>query len=194
MLDFMMVATRTTKSCIEVFPKFKALDSKDLMIRGGDFYAIWDEERKMWSLKEGDVVRLVDKELRAYYEEHREQLGENAYVKYMWDCDSGSIDKWHKYCQKQSRDRYNTLDEELIFSNTELTRDKFASKRLNYPLEPGSIEAYDKLISTLYSPDERHKIEWAIGSIVTGDSKFIQKFMVLYMFIIFCDRKVTIFI
>ena len=180
MLDFMMVATRTTKSCVEVFPKFKALDSKDLMIRGGDFYAIWDEERKMWSLKEGDVVRLVDKELREYYEEHREQLGENAYVKYMWDCDSGSIDKWHKYCQKQSRDRYNTLDEELIFSNTELTRDKFASKRLNYPLEPGSIEAYDKLISTLYSPDERHKIEWAIGSIVTGDSKFIQKFMVLY--------------
>ena len=61
MLDFMMVATRTTKSCVEVFPKFKALDSKDLMIRGGDFYAIWDEERKMWSLKEGDVVRLVDK-------------------------------------------------------------------------------------------------------------------------------------
>ena len=36
------------------------------------------------------------------------------------------------------------------------------------------------MISTLYDEDERHKIEWAIGSIVTGDSKKLQKFMVFY--------------
>ena len=35
-------------------------------------------------------------------------------------------------------------------------------------------------MSVLYSPAERHKIEWAIGSIITGDSKDLQKFMVLY--------------
>ena len=35
-------------------------------------------------------------------------------------------------------------------------------------------------MSVLYSPEERHKIEWAIGAIVTGDSKTIQKFLVLY--------------
>ena len=180
MLDFMMVTTRTTKNNVEVIPKFKINDlSKDLMIRGGDFYAIWDEDRKLWSTKESDVVRLVDIELKKYAADHADRLGENAYIKYMWDSDSGSIDKWHKYCQKQMRDNYSTLDEELIFSNTELTRDKYASKKLNYPLEAGSIEAYDKLISTLYSKEERHKIEWAIGSIVTGDSKTIQKFMVL---------------
>ena len=32
----------------------------------------------------------------------------------------------------------------------------------------------------MYDEEERHKIEWAIGSIVTGDSKKIQKFMVFY--------------
>ena len=180
MLDFMMVATRHTKTGVEIYPVFKAQKSNDLMIRGGDFYAIWDERKKMWSLEEDTVIKLVDEELKAYYNNHRDQLGDNINVKYMWNCDSGSIDKWHKYCQKQMKDNYSTLDEELIFSNTELTRDKYASKRLNYPLEAGSIDAYDKLISTLYSPEERHKIEWAIGSIVTGDSKTIQKFMVLY--------------
>ena len=51
---------------------------------------------------------------------------------------------------------------------------------MNYPLEPGSTDAYDRLMSVLYSPEERRKIEWAIGSIVSGDSKKIQKFMVLY--------------
>ena len=39
---------------------------------------------------------------------------------------------------------------------------------------------WDKLVSTLYSDEERTKIEWAIGSIVCGESKKIQKFMVLY--------------
>lgn len=35
-------------------------------------------------------------------------------------------------------------------------------------------------METLYAPIERHKIEWAIGSVVSGESKRLQKFMVLY--------------
>lgn len=180
MLDFMSVATRSTRSGYEVLPKFRIVNSRDLMIRGRDFYAIWDDENKMWSTDEQTVIRLVDSELKKYVDENRERLGEDPIVKWMWDSDSGSVDRWHKYCQKQMRDSYQMLDEELIFSNTELTREKYASKRLDYPLEPGNITAYDKLISTLYAEDERHKLEWAIGSIVSGDSKTNQKFMVLY--------------
>ena len=181
MLDFMTISTRTVKNGLEISPKFLMKKSKDLMIRGGDFYAIWDEERKMWSTDEDDVVRLIDDELRKYLDDNSDRIDATTVnVKYMWDSDSGSIDKWHKYCQKQMRDNFSMLDEELIFSNTELTRDKYASKKLSYPLEKGSIAAYDKLISTLYSEEERHKLEWAIGSIVSGDSKTIQKFMVLY--------------
>ena len=180
MLDFMTISTRNTKSGYEVTPKFVLRKPKDLMIRGGDFYAIWDEEKKMWSQDEQDAIRLIDEELSNYVKEHTSKFESSPNIKYMWDSDSGTIDRWHKYCQKQMRDNYTMLDETLMFSNTEMTRDKFASKRLNYPLEPGSIEAYDKLIGTLYSPEERHKLEWAIGSIVSGDSKSIQKFLVLY--------------
>lgn len=181
MLDFMTISCRNTKQGVELSPKFIMKRSKDLMVRGGDFYAVWDEEQKMWSQDEQDVIRLVDDELRKYLDDHSDRIDiATANVKYMWDSESGSIDKWHKYCQKQLRDSYSMLDEELIFSNTELTRDKHASKKLNYPLEAGSIKAYDKLISTLYTEDERHKLEWAIGAIVSGDSKTLQKFMVLY--------------
>ena len=181
MLDFMTISTTNTRKGVEIAPKFLVKNSKDLMIRGADFYAIWDEERKMWSTDEDDVVRLIDNEVRAYIaDKHISEDSVYTTVKYMWDSDSGMIDKWHKYCQKQRRDNYKMLDEELIFSNTELSREKYASKKLNYPLEEGSIAAYDKLIGTLYSEDERHKIEWAIGAIVSGDSKHIQKFMVLY--------------
>lgn len=176
----MTISTRSTKSGVEISPKFIMKKSKDLMVRGRDFYAVWDEERKMWSTDEDDVTRLIDNELNKYIDENGDKIEGSPIVKYMWDSDSGSIDKWHKYCQKQMRDSYSMLDEQLIFSNTELTRESYASKKLNYPLEAGDISAWDKIIGTLYSEEERHKIEWSIGSIVSGDSKTLQKFMVLY--------------
>lgn len=181
MLDFLTVASKKVKEGYEVYPKFIVKRSSDLMIRGGDFYAVWVEEKGLWSTDEEDLIDLVDREVRAVYEEERSKHPEDKIVAlYMWDANSGIIDRWHKYCQKQMRDNFHMLDETIIFSNAETSKKDYASKRLEYPLEPGDISAYEKLISTLYEPEERHKIEWAIGSIVTGDSKKIQKFMVLY--------------
>ena len=181
MLDFMMISTKSPKKgLIEIYPKFVARKSQDLMIRGGDFYAVWREDKGLWSTDEDDVIQMVDKELREYSEKMKKETDSSIHVKYMWDCSSGVIDSWHKYCQRQMRDSFHMLDEKLIFSNDITTKKDYASKRLDYPLEPGDISAYEKLISTLYSPEERHKIEWVIGSIVTGDSKKIQKFMVMY--------------
>ena len=180
MLDFVRIGNRNTKSGVEIYPKFDVRKSKDLMIRGGDFYAIWDENNKMWSTDEDDVIRIIDDMMQKYANEQGARFGDNLRIMWMWDSDTGSIDRWHKFCQKQARDSFDMLDEELIFSNTEITREKHASKKLNYPLQEGSITAYDKLIGTLYTEEERHKLEWAIGAIVSGDSKEIQKFMVLY--------------
>ena len=181
MFDFLMVSTRSTKrGMIEIYPKFKVGKSSDLMIRGGDFYAVWIEERGLWSTDEQDVIDLIDRELDNYAKENSQRFDGHFRVLHMWDSETGIIDTWHKYCQRQQQDSFTMLDEKLIFSNTETNKKDYASKRLPYPLEKGNINAYEKLISTLYTEEERHKIEWAIGSIVSGDSKHLQKFMVLY--------------
>lgn len=181
MIDFLMISTRSTKrGVIEIYPKFIIKKSSDLMIRGGDFYAIWLEDRGLWSTDEQDALQLIDRELDRYAEENRKNFDSSVKVLHMWDSESGMIDSWHKYCQKQMRDSFHMLDEKLIFSNTPTNKKDYASKKLKYPLEEGTINAYDKLMSTLYSETEREKIEWAIGSIVCGDSKKLQKFMVLY--------------
>lgn len=181
MIDFMVISTRSTKrGVIEIYPKFIIKKSSDLMIRGGDFYAIWIEERGLWSTDEHDALELIDHELDRYAEENRQRFNSEIKVLHMWDAESGMIDTWHKYCQKQMRDCFHMLDDKLIFSNTKTSKTDYASKRLDYPLEAGDISAYDTLISTLYSEEERMKIEWAIGAIVSGASKKIQKFMVLY--------------
>ena len=181
MLDFLMISTRSTKrGVIEIYPKFIIKKSSDLMIRGGDFYAIWIEERGLWSTDEQDALILIDKYLDEYAEENKGKFEAQVRVMHMWDAESGMIDTWHKYCQKQMRDSFHQLDDTLIFANTKVSKKDYSSKRLPYPLEKGDISAWNKLISTLYSPEERHKIEWSIGAIVTGDSKNIQKFMVFY--------------
>ena len=186
MLDFIKIWEKISqqKNLVEIYPKFiiptqKA--SSDLMVRGGDFYAIWNDDTKLWSTNEEVALYLIDRELDRYVEENKEKLKDyKVKVLYMWDAENGMIDRWHKYVQKQMRGTYRALDEKVIFSNTELKKETYASKVLPYPLEKGDTTAYDELMSVLYSPEERKKIEWAIGSIVTGDSKFIQKFIVLY--------------
>lgn len=181
MLDFLLISTRSTKrGTIEIYPKFIIKKSSDLMIRGGDFYAIWIEQRGLWSTDEQDALQLIDGELDKYAEENREHFDSRVKVLHMWDAESGMIDIWHKYCQRQMRDSFHMLDEKLIFSNQQTSKKDYASKRLNHPLEAGDMPAYEKLMATLYFPEERHKIEWAVGSIITGDSKKLQKFIVIY--------------
>ena len=181
MLDFVTISTRMKKpGFTEIYPKFLIRKSEDLMIRGGDFYAVWVEDRGLWSTDEDDVVQLVDRELTKYAEEHKHEIEGSIKISYMWDAESGMIDSWHKYCQKQLRDSYHMLDEKLLFANDGTNKKDYASKRLSYPLEAGECPAWEKIISTLYSEEERHKLEWAIGSIVSGESKNLQKFLVLY--------------
>lgn len=181
MLDFLMVSTRVGKrGTIEIYPKFIIKKSSDLMVRGGDFYAIWDEEHSIWSTNEEVALMLIDKELETFKNEHKGEFEGHVQVLHMWDSDTGMIDKWHKYVQKQQRDNFHALDEKLIFANSTHNKNDYASKQLPYSLEAGETSAWDELVGVLYSPEERHKIEWAIGSIVSGASKNIQKFVVFY--------------
>lgn len=182
MLDFIKIKEKSTKIGPEIYPAFIIKSSfDDLMIRGGDFYAVWNDYTQLWSTDEGVLINLIDSELEQYAKNYETRTGTKpARVCYLWDSDSGSIDRWHKYCQKQLRDNYHPLDETITFANTETTKKNYISKRLKYPLKQGPTDAYDEIIGTLYSDEERHKLEWAIGAIVTGNSKNIQKFIVMY--------------
>lgn len=176
-LDFFTFAERSAKGgAIEIRPDWKVLRSYDLMVRGKAFYAIWDEEKGLWSTDEYDVQRLVDKAL----DEYRQARGDGDFrVKHLRDFSSGMWSMCQTYIRSLS-DNSHDLDTQLTFANTPVRKEQYASRRLPYALEKGDISSYEELISTLYDPGEREKIEWAVGSIVAGDSRYIQKFVVLY--------------
>ena len=181
MLDFFDIKEKPIKNgVIEIYPAFKVKRSKDLMVKGGAFYGIWDSEKNLWSTDAYDAQRLIDAELYKYKEEHWTEAREGRCVlKILGDASTKAWDEFNRYISSLP-DSWHQLDSKVTFMNTEVTRDMYVSKRLKYPIEYGDISSYEELMTTLYSPEERTKIEWAIGCIISGDSKNIQKFIVLY--------------
>lgn len=181
MLDFFKIVERSKRGELEIFPDFQTGEVKDILCRGKSFYAIWDEEKKLWSTNENDVQRLVDEAIWNHVEEIKQKRGFDGYfnVKTLKSDASGM---WNRFTQYTKRfpDSKIQLDNKITFLNTKTKKTDYVSKRLGYSLEEGSIEAWDKLVSTLYDPLERQKIEWAIGAVVAGDSKKIEKFFVFY--------------
>ena len=86
MVDFLIISTRSTKKGTEIFPKFRLYPkSKDLMIRGGDFYAVWIEEIGLWSTNEDDALAIIDNELKKYADDfinkHKEEYVKILYTR-----------------------------------------------------------------------------------------------------------------
>ena len=71
MLDFVKVSTKVKNRTTEVYPKFMVRKTSDLMIRGGDFYAVWNEDAGLWSTDEQDLIDLVDKDIDQFIDEHK---------------------------------------------------------------------------------------------------------------------------
>ena len=180
-MDFYQIVEKQCRNGdLEIFPDFKACRSKDLMVRGRSFYAIWDDEKQIWSTDEYDVQRLIDRELDIYKQKLEQKWeGRTVHVKYMMYFSSNMWKNYRNFLREMA-DSSKQLDDNLTFANQTIKKTDYVSRRLQYPLEEGSSAAYDELIGTLYSPEERAKLEWAIGAIVAGEAKHIQKFIVLY--------------
>lgn len=174
-LDFVTVKTKTQNKTTIVYPSFSGTHFNDLMIRGREFYAFWNEDTGFWDRDIYDLYNAVDKKVEEYC---KDRLGDFE-IKDMKSFENGLITQFNKYC-KDIADNYHELDTKVIFGNAKVKKTDYASRVLPYPLEESDISAYDELIKTLYNKDERQKIEWAIGSVIAGDSKDIQKFFVFY--------------
>jgi hypothetical protein len=179
-MDFYQIRVKEMKEGpLELYPDFIVGRSEDLMVQGKTFYAIWDPEKGLWSRDEYDVQRLVDEDLRQEAEKLQRETGQKYTIRSMRSFGSQSWTQFRKFMAHIS-DSHHPLDTKLVFANSEVKKADYASKRLPYSLEEGDTPAWEELLGTLYAPEERDKVAWAIGSVVAGDSKKIQKFLVFY--------------
>ena len=182
MLDFVKIKSKVDdkKKTISVYPAFQVKKSEDLMTKGKSFYAVWDEDYNLWTTDETRACFLIDREIDEYAESvHDRKPDYDIHTMKLLDYKSRQYTEWQSYC-KAIPDNFKQLDCDVTFRDDLTGKDDYRSKRLNYILEDIPTPNYDELISTLYDEDERRKIEWAIGSVIAGDSKNIQKFYVFY--------------
>jgi hypothetical protein len=176
-MDFFNIRIREGKKALQAYPDWIVDHVEDLMVRGGGFYAVWDELKGLWSTDEYDVRRMVDDAVLEYVKTADQPLEPMLTRSF----NSGVWERFQKFVRNlPALNGHRALDESLTFLNTEVRKTDYVSKRLPYALEEGKTDAWDELLGVLYSPEERDKIEWAIGAIVAGDSKWIQKFLVFY--------------
>lgn len=163
----------------EVFPSFSVLPSQDLMVRGKEFFAIWDPDTGFWSTDEYRARELIDQELWAYRDGLDLDGDIPVTVHTLQNFSSQAWSGWRRYLSSLP-DNFNDLDGELTWASDKRERSKFATRALPYSVEPGETPSYDTLVQKLYLPEEREKFEWAIGAILAGEARDIQKFLVFY--------------
>lgn len=178
-MDFYTIETspiRGQMGMMEAAPWFRNTNSRDIMLRDGDFVAIWNPKTGLWSKNEFDVVNLIDDDVRKYIENAQFQSIIPRF------CESERDGVWKRYRQwtKNMIDTVHPMDRSPVFADTPIRQENYVSYRLPYSLEDGIPVNWTKLVDTLYDPSEREKIEWAIGAVLTGDSRTIDKFLVFY--------------
>lgn len=179
--DFLIPSITYKNGTEHIFLDFKPRRSKHLMIRGSDFYAIYDFDTCLWSKdwdKAIDILDQITLDLTKRYSEDNPQNRVKPMI--IGQTSTKRIDAWNKFCKQQMRDNWHPLDNTVIFQNTEVKREDYASFKLPYNLAEGSIENYEKMFTPLFDAPEFRKLEWCTGAIIAGASKHTQKMFVLY--------------
>lgn len=179
-MDFYTIRVREEKDGSHtVYADWIVHEVNDLLVNHNSFQAVWNDEIGLWSTNEYDVARLVDKDLDRFAKEHAAKFGVITNVSHLRAFSTKAWAGFQRHISDLPANRRD-LDSKLAFANSDVKKEDYATKRLPYPLEPGMHDAWDEIVGTLYSEEERAKIEWAIGAVVSGDSVRIQKFLVFY--------------
>ena len=180
-LDFMQVSCVSSKkgAGIVVKPEFTVDYTKDLMVDNRGFVRIWNEDEGLWCDNETVAIKLIDAELREYAETHKADFEVPPSVLYLRNSSNKQIDEFHHFCRDQLADNVKEMDQRIIFANTPVSKNDYATFRLPYDIRNGDHHTWSDLLETFYGEDGRDKIEWCVGAIVSGASRELQKFLVL---------------
>lgn len=178
--DFIRPTAVATRSGYDIFVDWDLVPSKHIMIRGNNFYAMYDWHTGLWTTEMARAVFLMDELVIDFYEKFQDKHQDSrCRLLLLRNAGSKRIDAWHNFCKKQMWNNFQPLNQTVIFQNTEVKPEDKASFKLPYAIGPGSIDNYKAMFEPLFG-SELQKLEWATGAIISGRSKTLQKMIVLY--------------
>ena len=187
---FVSVMTRhDNKGNIHIFPNFLST-GKDIMTRGGEFYAIYDENSGLWETDQTAAINIIDGKLLQYAKDHYvekkdeqfvDSLDNKVIIDYLCMSVTNQLTLFRKWLKAlPPNHNFHQLDTAITFAEDNTSMKDYRSKRLTYKIQSGPMDNYELFMNTCYLPEEREKLEWAVGSIFCGDSVKLQKFIAIY--------------
>ena len=185
-MDFFEVTYNYKNNLIEVIPNFVLCGVQDLIVKKGKFVAFFDDKTGYWSIDQNLLIKRLDEKLtheynkilkndQGYSLKNNRVTDKFRYAKSKYYRDLQEYFKLINDCNAEV-----DVDSTIKFLDSKVVKEDYSTGPLDYNMEKGSTEYWDHLMGVLYDPSEQEKIEWMIGSIITGDSKSIQKFFVFY--------------
>lgn len=169
-MDFITIGIKENKDGTrEFYPSFQVMESQDLVIKGGQFVAIWDESTQLYTRAVYNSAAIIDRAF-ALMVGDRVRPGDSVTKVRMFN--NQTFTRFLSLIRSLG-DMGPDLDQKIIFADETPIKADAATFKMPYSLSPAAATAWDTLMERLYEPNERLKIEWAIGSIFTGDAATI---------------------
>jgi len=176
-MDFIRVAYKEDKDGTRTwYPALQAIESQDLVVRGGQFAAIWDESKGLYNRKTSHLAQIIDRDFLKMLEG---KMRPGDKVSKVREIDSGIFNKLTALIRNIG-DMGPELDMKIVFADQTPTREDAATFKMGYSLTDAPRPAWDELCTVLYGDQERIKFEYAIGSILAGASLYLQKMYVFF--------------
>ncbi len=183
-MDFYKIVTIKYKNGrydYKVRPEFHYARKKDIICKGGEMYAWWDEETQTWCTSIIKLINHIDSDIKSKVDELKKADDETSVAAYyMNDDSSGIMARFKNYTSNCLQSENIAFNAKIIFADDPYRREDYSTMRLLYSPKEGSTEAFDTLIDTLYDPKEKDKILWFMGLLLTGNAAQVQKFMFLH--------------
>lgn len=180
-MDFVkIVEQRDSRSKNKIFvqPSFNSYGVKDLIVQGDSFKAYWTG--KEWSMDLDQLLKEIDKMIWDKVNEVQKEYPEaTVTARTLLDYSSGMYKTFLNLCKDMPNNDVS-FNKVIRFANEEITRDDYATFKLDYTPMEGKHEAFDEMINTWYAPEDRDKILWSIGLILSKRTAEVQKFLFLY--------------
>jgi len=151
---------------------------RDFVCKGGQMVAYWDG--KIWKTDRTDLRREIDATITAKWKELSALHPDKKIEKKLLSTHKNN--EWAEFIkfEKQADQSDALFNQRIIFKDSEVRREDYATHILNYKPEEGPTPNFNAMMAVLYNDEEIHKILWFIGALMVGDMKKIQKFLYLF--------------
>lgn len=189
---YKLTATPGKQGKLLIVPGYD-IHTKDYINRNGKAYGVYNPKTGLWIKDDGssNIIQFIADTMTQDICDYRKELQKSIAAQIeiqggLPNRPTGSEkDNYFILCKMLDKlpstyDESKTLDNKIIFSNDEVTRESFATKKLKHAKVEGPIDNYNKLMHSILSDEDIEKAEWCVGALMAGEQCDIQKMLVLY--------------